>query len=111
MNTSRKGRRGEAAAAQFLQGHGYRIIARNYRTPDGEIDLICLDGRVLVFVEVKARSNGAFGTALSAVHRHKRAKLRALAADFAQLCAPGLLMRFDIVAIDGNRLTLYRNAF
>ncbi|HEY5340440.1 MAG TPA: YraN family protein, partial [Candidatus Aquilonibacter sp.] len=109
--TSSKGREGEDAAARFLEACGYRIVARNVRLPGGEIDLICLDGHSLVFVEVKRRDGRAFGSALAAVDRRKRRRLRALAADYAQIVAPSARIRFDIVTIDGNRLAVHRSAF
>jgi putative endonuclease len=111
MSTSSKGRRGEERAAAFLETHGYRILARNYRTPDGEADLIALDGRTLVIVEVKRRDKGSFGSALAAVDARKRSVLRRIGEDFVQTAAPGARIRFDVVAIDGNRLALHRNAF
>jgi putative endonuclease len=106
-----KGLQGEAAAAQLLARHGYRIVGRNVRLPGGEIDLIAVDGKVLVFVEVKRRDGAAYGRALAAVDGRKRATLRAVAADYAQVVAPNAQIRFDVVAIDGNRLALHRNAF
>ena len=80
-------------------------------TPQGEADLIALDGRTVVIVEVKRRDGRQFGTALSAVDYKKRTTLRAVGEDFAQIVAPGARLRFDVVAIDGKRLTLHRNAF
>ena len=111
MSTSSKGRRGEELAVAFLESHGYRIVARNIRTPDGEADLIAVDGRTLVVVEVKRRDKRTFGSALSAVDIKKRRVLRKIGEDFAQIAAPGARLRFDVVAIDGNRLALHRNAF
>lgn len=66
---------------------------------------------MLVFVEVKRRDGMRFGPALCAVDARKRRKLRALAADYAQIVAPGMRFRFDVVALDGNRVALHRNAF
>jgi putative endonuclease len=106
-----KGRQGEDAAAAFLLRAGYRILARNVRLPGGEIDIIALDGATLVFLEVKRRDSTSFGSALCAVDRRKRRRLRALAADYAQIVAPQARIRFDIVSIDGNRLAVHRNAF
>jgi putative endonuclease len=79
------GRRGEDLVAERLERQGWRIVARNQRASEvrGEIDLICLDGDALVFVEVKARRLGSFAgpeTPATAVGPRKRAKLRALAA-------------------------------
>ena len=110
-HSSGKGRAGEDAAARFLAGLGYRVLERNLRVPGGEIDLVALDGRTLVFVEVKRRDGRSFGSALSAVDPAKRRRLRTLAADYAQIVAPRARIRFDIVTIDGNRLAVHRNAF
>lgn len=106
-----KGRAGEARAAVLLEQAGYRIVKRNLRLPGGEIDLVCRDGDTIVFVEVKLRTSGAFGTAISAVNAAKRRTLRRLAADFVQIVAPNAHFRFDVVALDGDRMTLHRNAF
>ena len=106
-----KGQAGENRAAGFLESAGYRIVRRNVRLPGGEIDLICRDGDVIVFVEVKARWSTRYGNALSAVGARKRATLRRLAADYVQIVAPNAHVRFDVVAVDGERMTLHRNAF
>jgi len=106
-----KGRVGEDRAAEFLQSCGYRIVARNVRVPGGEIDAVCLDGTTLVIVEVKRRDSLRFGSALSAVDARKRAALRRVAADYAQVVAPAAKIRFDVVAVNGERLRLHRNAF
>ncbi|HTX57838.1 MAG TPA: YraN family protein [Candidatus Acidoferrales bacterium] len=110
-SNSAKGRRGEEQAARFLQTLGYRIVARNLRAPGGEIDLVCVDEGTLVFVEVKRREGRSFGSALSAVHAGKRRKLRMIAMDYAQIVAPQVRIRFDVVTIDGNRIAVHRNAF
>ena len=109
--TGAKGRDGEERAAAFLQAQGYSIVQKNVRLPGGEIDLVCKDGNIIVFIEVKYRATGAFGSALGSVDHRKRATLRRLAADFLQFHAPTAIARFDIVAIDGDRITLHRNAF
>jgi putative endonuclease len=106
-----KGRAGEERAARFLQDAGYRVVQRNLRLPGGEIDLLCRDGETVVFVEVKARTSRAFGTAVSAVDARKRRTIRRLAADYVQIVAPNAPVRFDVVAVDGDRMTLHRNAF
>lgn len=87
------------------------IVGRNVRVPGGEIDVICKDGDVVVFVEVKTRVSARFGSALAAVDARKRRKLRALAADWLQFAAPRARARFDIVAIEGTRAVLHRGAF
>ena len=97
------GQKGEAAAEQYLRHKGYRIVARNLRSPLGELDLVAEDGRVLVFVEVKARRTGAFGGAIHAVHQRKREKLIQLAAQYlARHHIKDRPCRFDVVLLQGT---------
>jgi putative endonuclease len=110
-SNSAKGRLGEDRASIFLTKCGYRILARNVRVPGGEIDAVCLDGATLVIVEVKRRDSRTFGSALGAVDARKRATLRRIASDYAQVVAPCAKIRFDVVTLDGQRLSLHRNAF
>ena len=105
------GREGEERAEELLGKVGYRLLARNLHLPGGEIDLLFLDGSTLVVVEVKRRESSDYGSALAAVGRSKRATLRRIAADYAQIVAPHARVRFDVVAIDGTSMTHYRNAF
>lgn len=109
--SSAKGREGEDRAAAFLEAAGYRVLQRNVRLPGGEIDAVCLDGATLVVVEVKRRDSGSYGSALGAVDARKRATLRRIAAEYAQIVAPTAKIRFDVVTLDGNRPRLHRNAF
>jgi putative endonuclease len=111
LERNAKGREGESRAAAFLETSGYRVVRRNVRVPGGEIDLVCRDGATIVFVEVKRRDTRTFGSALSAVGPRKRATLRRIAADYMQIVAPGAHFRFDVVALDGDRMTLHRNVF
>ncbi len=106
-----KGAAAENLAEQLLRSRGYRIVKRNLRVGGGEIDLVCRDGETIVFVEVKARSSKRFGSALAAVDARKRGTLRRLAADYVQIVAPNAPFRFDVVALDGERMVLHRNAF
>lgn len=73
------GRRGEELASAFLIGRGYLILDRNWRCPQGEIDVIARQGEEVVFVEVKTRSSVAFGHPLEAITVPKLARLRRLA--------------------------------
>jgi len=110
-NNSTIGRSGEERAVRFLKEHGYNVLQRNVRLPGGEIDLVCKDGETIVFIEVKLRNTATFGTALQAVDRKKRASLRRAASDYLQFIAPTARARFDIVALDSDRIVLHKNAF
>jgi putative endonuclease len=95
------GRLGEDLACAELARRGYAILARRYRTRYGEIDIIARSAGVLVFVEVKARQGGRFGTPADAVTAQKQQRLTAMAQDY--LARHGLLearCRFDVVAVD-----------
>ncbi|GAC1308158.1 MAG: hypothetical protein NVS2B3_07230 [Vulcanimicrobiaceae bacterium] len=107
----RYGVAGEAAAAAYLATLGFTILARNLRTIDGEIDIVARDGATVVFIEVKARTTRRFGSALGAVDGRKRARIRAVARDYLQIVAPTATARFDVLAIDGTAMRLYRAAF
>lgn len=98
------GARGEQAAADFLKSrHGFKVVIRNWRNPRDlrdEIDLICLDGKVLVFVEVKARAEGALVSGFLAVdERKKRALRRVVHAYLGQLEHPPRTFRFDVAEV------------
>jgi putative endonuclease len=99
-----KGRTGEQVAASFLSERGYRVLAKNQRTPVGELDLICRAKAQVVIVEVKARAGDEYGTGLEAIGPRKARRLRAAAMWW--LSEQGLLpcgLRFDavVVALDG----------
>jgi len=98
------GARGEQAAADFLQKRqGYAVVTRNWRSPRDqrdEIDLVCRDGDVLVFVEVKARAAGALVNGFQSVDERKRRALRrAVQAYLGQLTPPPKTFRLDIVEV------------
>src|SRR5271155_5419158 len=78
------GTRAERAAARFLKRLRYRILRRNYRCPLGEIDLIALDGRTLVFVEVRSTGGDDSTTAAASVDAAKQQRLTRLALHFLQ---------------------------
>lgn len=91
---------GERLAAKYLQQLGYRILARGHRQRLGEIDLIALDGKCIVFVEVKTWGTGSGGDPSEAVSRSKQHKLTRTA--LAYLKKHRLLetpARFDVVSI------------
>jgi putative endonuclease len=94
------GKEGERIAERYLLKKGYKLVERNYRCPSGELDLIVLDRRVVVFVEVKTRTGHAFGTPFEAVEFRKQQKMTQAAQYF--LAQKGLQQRdarFDVVGI------------
>lgn len=94
------GRTGEQRAERFLRGKHYRTVARNYHCPFGEIDLIMLDGRTVVFVEVKTRSDAEHTDPEAAVGRVKQERIGRCATYFLrQTRSQGRVCRFDVVAI------------
>lgn len=106
-----RGREAERQAADFLRRHGYAIYEHNYRWRGGEIDLIARDGDCLVFVEVKARSSGAFGSPEESITAAKREKLIRTARRYLVEHPTELDVRFDVVALSGGHARLYQNAF
>ena len=105
------GREAEESACRFLRGKGYEIVARNWRTARGELDIVARDGPALVFVEVKARSGTGFGGPEAAVHPSKQRRLIAAARAFLSETASTLPARFDVVAILDGVPRLHRDAF
>jgi putative endonuclease len=98
------GRQGEQLAAEYLQRAGFRILDRNWRCAEGEIDIVAADRRVLVACEVKTRSGLGYGTPLEAVTRQKRSRLRRLAVQW--VLAHGVLfdeVRVDVLGVLGSR--------
>ena len=85
-------------------------MARNFRVRGGEIDLICRDGKVLVFVEVRQRSRSDFGGAAASITPTKQRRI-ILAAQHYLARQPECDCRFDCVLIEGERLEWLKNAF
>jgi putative endonuclease len=108
MNTVSLGSEGEGLAVEFLKKKNYKIIAKNYKTFIGEIDIIAKDGDTIVFVEVKTRANDAFGLPFEAVNKGKRQKLKNLALLFLKKHPREAPARFDVISIvqthDGNKV-------
>ncbi len=98
----RTARRGERLAALLLRAKGYRIEARNWRCPLGEIDIVAWHRGTLVFVEVKARTGGRAGSPEEAVTREKQRRLVRLAQAYIGRRAEPPPCRFDVVAVSGH---------
>lgn len=93
------GSEGEDLAVRFLQKKGYRIVARNYKTPVGEIDIIARDGDTIVFIEVKTRTDISFGYPFEAVNKRKRQKMKNLALLYLKRQGKESPVRFDVLSI------------
>lgn len=111
------GRKGEKQAERLLRRRHYRIVCRNYRCPAGEIDLVVLDGKTIVFVEVKTRSGDEHADPADAVNPHKQRRLSRSARCFIQQTrSQGRACRFDVVTVvvqPDNKMDIqhYQNAF
>ncbi len=108
---------GEDLAAAALKRQGYKILARNYLAPLGEIDIIARQGKDLVFIEVKTRRGDRFGAPQEAVSAAKQNKLRRLADYYLKEKRLGdeVAVRFDVVGITvdekGPQIEIIPNAF
>jgi len=92
---------GEKLAVDFLKKRGYKILQRNYRCREGEIDIIAQKDEFLVFVEVRTKKNTAFGTPEESVTLSKREKLISLANAYIQAYnKPPQSWRIDVVAVE-----------
>ncbi|MHB8450394.1 MAG: YraN family protein [Mycobacteriales bacterium] len=101
----RLGQLGEDLAAQFLAAAGLVVVDRNWRTRAGELDIVALDGDLLVVCEVKTRQSVRFGTPLEAVTPAKAARIRRLASQWLRErrgCVPQgrvSAVRFDVLSV------------
>lgn len=117
LSNRARGRWGEAVAARHLRSLGFTVLDAPWRPPEpelrGDLDLVARRGDLVVFCEVKARRDaGRFGGAVAAVGPVKQERIRVLAASWLRHHRPGDVdVRFDVIAIDGVRLTHYEAAF
>jgi putative endonuclease len=105
------GAHAENLAGALLESYGYRIIERNWRRPEGELDLVADDHGILVFVEVRSRSGEDHGHPLETVNARKRARVIRAARLYLEAAQPtALAFRFDVVGVsfspDGSQPTV-----
>lgn len=94
------GRKGEEIAAKYLMGQGYRIIKRNFYTRYGELDIICMYNNILVFAEVRTKTNLNYGLPEESVTKRKIEHLRKAALVYLGTCRLSYEeIRFDVIAI------------
>jgi putative endonuclease len=110
------GRLGEDLALKKIKSLGYKCVARNYRCPLGEVDLIARDGDALVFIEIKTRKGRSIGYAKESVNKRKRRQLSKVALAYMKSHnVEDTKSRFDVVAVhirEGmHEIEVVRNAF
>jgi len=111
ISASEYGRLAETLAAIWLRLRGYRILGRNVRVAGREVDVVAKRGRTLVICEVKARRSARRGTPAEAVGAQKQRRL-AEAGEMLLAAYPDLdRLRFDVIAVDGLRITHFPAAF
>ena len=108
-----RGTAAETRALQHLQSQGLKLVGRNWQGRSGELDLVMLDRDTIAIVEVRARRSSAFGSAAASIDARKRARIvlttRAWLMAHPQHARRDL--RFDVVALDVERIEWIRNAF
>lgn len=107
-----KGVLGEDLATKYLKKKHFKILERNHRNKVGEIDIVAMQKKTLVFVEVKSRSTLEFGRPAEAVNAHKQHKLRQVASLYLISHKLDIPCRFDVIEIlDGQVINHIENAF
>lgn len=106
------GAEGEDLSAAWYEAQGYRVVARNWRCREGELDLVLHQGDTIVFCEVKTRSSLAFGSPLEAVTPVKQRRIRRLAAAWLrETDGQASEVRFDVAAVLDGTVEVVQNAF
>ena len=106
------GAEGERAAADAYVGAGHRILDRNWRCREGELDLVVTDGSIVVFCEVKTRSSTAFGVPAAAVTTAKQRRIRHLAMRWLdEHDVRARTLRFDVVSVIDGKVEIVEAAF
>ncbi len=100
--THQVGQQAEETALRFLLRQGFQLVAQNYHCPLGELDLVVVQDHLLVFVEVRQRKSGVFGSAAASVTPSKQRKIIKTSAVFLQSFPEfeSFDCRFDVIAID-----------
>jgi putative endonuclease len=112
LSTGERGMVAQARAEAELCTRGYRIAERNFRCPVGEVDLVVYDHDELVFVEVRSRADVDTGRAEETVRPDKQARIARVAQFYLSFRQPQFdSCRFDVVAINGNEIDVFVDAF
>jgi putative endonuclease len=113
LNRASQGREGENRAAAFLEKSGFRIVERNFRSRNGEIDIIAMDGETLVFVEVKAWSKYGIEDLQWGINAKKQRRIIETAKYFLLLNRKynDKAIRFDVVFVQADKISHLASAF
>lgn len=115
MRNIEKGKLGEKIAKDFLINENYKIVELNYKNKIGEIDIIALDGNVLVFIEVKTRTNNAYGYPYEAVNYKKQNKIKNTSLMYLKYKKLNdIQLRYDIIEVyltKRDKINHIKNAF
>jgi putative endonuclease len=113
VNKKSLGRKGEEKALQYLEKKGYEILELNYRWGRGEIDIICKEKKLIIFVEVKTRKSRLFGDPVEAVDKRKQRQIIKIAERY--LVQKKLYnksdCRFDVITLSRDELNHIEDAF
>jgi len=112
-STSARGKKGEELAADTLKAAGMEIIKRNYRSKQGEVDIIAVDGETIVFVEVKAWSAFGMENLQYGIDARKQQKIIKTAKYFLSENRKysNMAIRFDVIFVKENQVTHLASAF
>jgi putative endonuclease len=106
------GAAGEDLSAAWYEARGYRVLARNWRCREGELDLVMRQGATVVFCEVKTRTSLAFGSPLEAVTPVKQRRIRRLASAWLhETGGHATNVRFDVAAVLAGTVEVVEDAF
>jgi len=113
VNKRQMGTSYEIKAEEYLMKKGYKILERNYRNRQGEIDIIAKDREYFCFIEVKYRTTNEFGNPLEAVDFRKQKQIRKVALYYLMKnkLSEWTPCRFDVIAFEGEKMTHIENAF
>ena len=110
LATNITGKKYEIIATNYLKQKGYKILENNYKNVIGEIDIVCKDKDIIVFVEVKYRTSAKFGRPIEAITPHKLMKIRQTATSYLKIKRMlDSSVRFDAIEILDDEIRHVQN--
>ena len=111
MDKRKRGAAYEVIATRYLEKQGLKILEVNYRIRQGEVDIIALDGDILVFIEVKYRKNTDFGQPWEAVSITKQRRICRAASHYCYQKHEDRQVRYDVISICKEEIEWFKDAF